>query len=251
MVQTAVENEARLDTAENRWESREAYLLQLEGLVRLPVSDVEWLSEVEGAHQRLVEQLDDTDGVDWWTDGGWPTFVDSVDARSDVIETLRSAWDAQQNGTDVESLQSELEDHPWLVDPIELPSYSVHDAFRMEYLDTLRGFRRTVEQIQTAIEPLTMWEPSDDDERALTQALGAIDNLDSWNQMTEPTVEDRRTRLAVLDTMVGDASPDDLEGIGVLHDDADALQSQIEELDVDGEAEVPELVEIDEGVIIR
>lgn len=249
MVETTVENQELLETAEDRWESRKAYLLQLEGLARLPVSEIEWLSEAGPAYNTLITQLEDTGGIEWWTDSGWPTFVDSVDARTDVIDALRSAWDTQQRATDVESLQSDLEGHSWLIDPRELPVDSVHEEFRMEYLDSLRGFRRTVEQIQTAIEPLTMWEPTKDEESTLTHALGVIDNLDAWNQLTATTIDNHRTRLQTLDRLVGDATPDDLQGIGVLHDDADVLQSQIENLDIDDHT--PEVIEVEDGVIIR
>jgi hypothetical protein len=65
----------------------------------------------------------------------------------------------------------------------------------------------------------------------------------------ESNVAKRRDQLSSLDTIVGDVTPEDLVGIGVLPGDAEDLQSQVEVLDTDDRE--PELIELDDGVVIQ
>jgi hypothetical protein len=119
----------------------------------------------------------------------------------------------------------------------------------MQYLDQLRGFRTTIDRIETAVGPLTDPEPGTDDEERLTKALGLLDGDLDWSCMTASVVTEKRTQLETLDRIVGDANPEDVTGIGLLHDDADALRAQINTLDrSDG---MPDLIEVDNGVIIQ
>lgn len=250
MIDATEDDESVLETAETRWKERLSFLLQLEGLVRLDPTEMEWLGgEMQEHMEALVDQVETAKNVDWWTDDGWTTFVGELDARRSVVESLQNAWDDQESATKLDSIRDDLTDHPWLVEPMELPAHGVHESFRVQYLDTLRGFRTTVERIETILSPLTNQEPGEDDENELTQALGLLGGDVDWSAVTETTVADRRDLLSTLDSVVGDAIPDDVVGIGVLDDDADALRSQISALDTaDG---VPELVELEEGVVVR
>jgi hypothetical protein len=250
IVEMAQTDASILETAEMRWSERLPFLIQLEGIVQLTAAEIEWLdAEVEKQVTTLTEQIESIEDIDWWTDDGWSTFVGNLDARHDTVTVISDAWEHQLTATDLSTLTDSLNDHPWLVDLMDLPTHKVHERFQLEYLDPLRNFKTTVDRIETVVEPLTNPEPGKDDKQKLMQALGLLDNDIDWGVMTKSTVAKRREQLATLDRVVGDAEPDDLVGIGVLHDDANALRSQIEALDPDDG--VPELVEIDEGVIIK
>jgi hypothetical protein len=99
------------------------------------------------------------------------------------------------------------------------------------------------------LDPLTNPAPGDADGRALLQALGLLDRGLDWSAVEESTVAQRSDQLSTLDTVVGDATPEDLVGIGVLPGDAEDLQSQVEALDTDDRD--PELIELDIGVVIQ
>jgi len=250
MVKASKQDEAALDVAQTRWEERQPFLLQLEGILRLGAADVEWLGrETSEATESLSGQLESVEATHWWTDDGWSAFVNALDARQTVVQSLRSDWQEQQTVTELEQLQTNLEGHPWLVQLNDLPTHAVHDHFRMEYLDTLRGFQTTVERIEMVLDPLTNPAPGDADESALLQALGLLDRGLDWSAVEESTVTQRRDQLSTLDTVVGDATPEDLVGIGVLPGDAEDLQSQVEALDTDDRE--PELIELDNGVVIQ
>ena len=250
MVEMAQAGESVLETAELRWSERLPFLIQLEGIVQLTAVEIEWLdAEAEKQITTLTEQIESIEDIDWWTDDGWSTFVGNLDARHDTVTAICEAWENQRTATDLSTLTDSLDEHPWLVDLMDLPTHKIHERFRLEYLDPLRNFRTTVNRIKTVVKPLTDPEPGKDDKQKLMQALRLLDNDIDWGVMTKSTVAERREQLATLDRVVGDAEPDDLVGIGVLHDDADALRSQIKALDLDDG--VPELVEVDEGVIIK
>jgi hypothetical protein len=250
MVKASKQDEAALDEAQTRWEERQPFLLQLEGILRLGAADVEWLGrETSEATESLSSQLESVEATRWWTDDGWSTFVNALDARQTVVQSLRSDWQEQQTVTELEQLQTNLEGHPWLVQLNDLPTHAVHDHFRMEYLDTLRGFQTTLERIEMVLDPLTNPAPGDADGRALLQALGLLDRGLDWSAVEESTVAQRSDQLSTLDTVVGDATHEDLVGIGVLPGDAEDLQSQVEALDTDDRD--PELIELDNGVVIQ
>ena len=249
IVNGAVQDRDWLDTAEEQWNERLAHFLQLEGFVRLGSIEIEWLNNsLTGDIEQLTQQLTENTDAEWWTQDGWRSLYRDLDARGEAIESLSSAWSTQQEETELTKLQSALEDHPWLIEPMELPDRRVHDNFRLQYLDPLRSFRSTLDRIGTAIDSLTDQEPGAGDERKLIETLGRIENID-WSDPAETTVETHRETWETLDAVVVDAGPSDVTGIGVLHGDADALKAQLKQLDtVD---ETPEIDEVDGGVILR
>jgi hypothetical protein len=247
MIEATEEDKATLEMAETRWEERLPFLLQLEGLIRPELRGVAWLGEDVHTHlQTLTDQVGSTTDTDWWTDDGWRDFVDDVDARSQAIESLDGAWTDQQAKTDVESLQTDLEGHPWLLGPGDLPP-TIRDGFKNTYVDPLRTFRTTADRVMTTIESLCDPEPGTQDTSTLTSILGWLDNSIEWDTLTTATVEQRRELLTTLDRVVDGKAPADLTGVGLLHTDADVLKTDIESL----EAEDLELIDVDGGVIVR
>lgn len=250
LIEATEEDGAVLEMAETRWEERRPFLYQIEGLLRPELREIGWLdADIRTSIETLSDQIDAASEIDWWSDDGWTTFVSKLEARQPLIQALEDAWDEQQAVTDLKSIQADLEDHSWLIGAAELPLSSVHDSFRLAYLDPLRNFRTSVERIQMVFDALLNPEPGSNNEAALTQALGRLNGRIDWDAVTETNVAERRAQLSTLDQIVGEATPEELVGIGVLYGDADALRAQIEALDV--EDEVPELIEVDEGVIIR
>jgi len=249
IVNGAVQDQDWLDTAEEQWDERLAHLLQLEGLVRLGSSEIEWVdnSFTEDIEQ-LTQQLDENTDAEWWTQDGWRSLYRDLDARGEAIESLSSAWSTQQEETELAKLQSALEDHPWLIEPMDLPDRRVHDNFRLQYLDPLRSFRSTLDRIGTAVDSLTDQEPGAGDEGRLIETLGRLENID-WSEPTETTVETHRETWEILDGVVSDTGPSDVTGIGVLHGDAEALKAQLEQLDMTDET--LDIDEEDGGVILR
>jgi hypothetical protein len=249
LIEATDDDEDVLEMAETHWENRLPFLLQLEGLARLNTAAIAWFDEgLQSDIERLTEQLAETSDTEWWTDDGWGTFVSDLDTRTDVIDALDDAWVDRQSATELDVFIETLADHPWLIPPSELP-HGVHTTFQAEYLDPLRTFRTTVERIRTVMTALTDPEPSETNETTLTQAIGHLDGRIDWTAVTDETFQRNRTRQSTLDDVVGDKTPKDVVGIGFLPDDGDGLESQVLALDADDG--VPQVEEVDDGVIIR
>ena len=247
MVKETETDREILTMAEIQWEERLPFLLQLEALTRPELRGVEWLGkDVHEDLQTLTDQVSAATEIDWWTADGWSSFVGKLDARTDAIDNLTDAWADQQTKTGVESLQTDLEGHAWLLGPTDLPP-TVRDGFRAKYVDTLRTFRNTVEQITTTFEGLTDPEPGTRDTSSLTSILGRLDGSMEWDCLTTATVEERQETLTALDRVVDGKAPEELTGVGLLHADDDALRAHIKSLDT----EDLELIDVDGGVIVR
>jgi hypothetical protein len=245
----ATETEATILTmAETKWDERLPFLLQLEGLTRSELSEVGWFGEdVREQLETLTDQVEAATEMDWWTDDGWPEFVDELDARQPAIDALEEIWAEQQATTAIESLFAELEDHPWLIEPTELTM--VRDGFMTTYLDPLRTFRNTVEHSTTALEGLTDPEPGAADSSVLTTILGRLDGRLDWDALSEETVAQRREQLATIDRLLGGKAPGEVSGVGLLHADTETLRAQIESLE-DDSVEL-DLIDVEGGVIVR
>lgn len=237
-----------LTMAETHWDERLPFLLQLEGLTRPELREVEWLGQsVNNQLETLTDQVETASETNWWTDDGWTTFVGDLDARQPALTALEEAWGDQQAQTAVDSLQSDLEGHSWLVEPTELTM--VMDGFMATYLNPLRTFQTTAEHITNTLEGLTDPEPGSRDTSTLTTILGRLDGQLDWEALSTETVEKRREQLSTVDRLVDGKPPSDLTGIGLLPDDDDVLRAQIESLEEDG-MELG-LIDVDGGVIVR
>ncbi len=238
-----------LTMAETQWDERLPFLLQLEGLTRPELREVEWISQaVHDQLESLSDQVEGTNETDWWTDDGWSAFVGGLDARQPALEALEETWDDQQAKTAVDSFKADLEGHRWLIKPMELPT-TVRDGFRVRYLDPLRTFHTTAEHITTTLEGLIDPVPGSRDTSTLTTILGRLDGRLDWEALSKETVEQRREQLSTVDRLVDGKTPTEVTGIGLLHDDDEALRAQIESLEGDG-MEL-DLTDVDGGVIVR
>lgn len=245
----ATETEATILTmAETQWDERLPFLLQLEGLTRSELGEVGWFGNgVCEQLETLTDQVEAATETDWWTNDGWPEFVDKLDARQPAIDALEETWTEQQATTAVESLFAELEGHPWLIEPTELTM--VQDGFMTTYLNPLRTFRNTVEHSTTVLEGLTDPEPGSGDSSVLTTILGRLDGRLDWDALSEETVAQRREQLATIDRLLEDKTPGEVNRVGLLHADAETLRAQIESLEDSGVD--LDLVDVDGGVIVR
>jgi hypothetical protein len=250
IITAAREAESWLETAQQKWDGRSAFLLQLDGLLRLGEAEVPWLGTgFESAVETLTEQLEATADTAWWESGEWQSFVQSLEARDEAVEALATAWGSQRQAVDVDSLLAELEGHSWLISTMDLPTAAVNDGFRQQYLDPLRTFRKTAARIRNCIEPLTSSTPTSNDEGSLTEALGILDSDVDWAILSQEAIERRRELLNALDSVVDDHTPADVRSIGVLQADAAALRASFDRIADDDEP--PDLVEVEGGVLIR
>lgn len=248
MIEATESAETVLEMAETQWEERLPFLLQLEGLVRLESSEIGWFdTDLHEQLQTLVEQIEAAGEIEWWKDDEWPTFVSEIDARQEVIQALEETWENHQAKTSVESFHADLVDHPWLVDPRELPT-TVYDGFRIQYLDPLRNFRTTVDRVTTVFDALTDPEPGSRDKGTLTSVLGRLNGQIDWESLSSEQVGDRREQFSTVESLVSGDAPGDLTGIGILHADEEALRAAIEGLDTDDWE--PDIIETDSGGVI-
>ena len=82
----------------------------------------------------------------------------------------------------------------------------------------------------------------------MKQALGTISATTDWDVLDYERVETYREKYEVLDQLVGEKRPEDIEGVGVLFTDELALRKQFERL---LESRAPEIEEVSGGVIIK
>ena len=246
--QTAAETEW-IEGVENRWENREPYFYQLDGLLRLSEQEIEWLSrDFYEAAAALEEEVEGEAGRDWWTQDGWQSFDQALDSRLPTISALEEDWTEQLEATQADSLSSSLKGHTWLIPPLQLPDYSVHDGFQSGYLRPLRHFRDTYNDIESCFDALTNREPRTSDKRPLKQALGTVSPTTDWNVFAADRVETYREKYEVLDQLIGEKRPEDIDGIGVLFTDEAALRGQFKHLVKSG---VPEIERVNGGVVIK
>jgi len=109
IIDQVASDEEWLTGVEDRWESRESYLLQLDGLLRFRDLEIDWLSQsFYDALDQLSQQLEKTSLVgEWWTQEGWQSFDQSLDARLTAISALEEDWSAQVAETNAKSLTSD------------------------------------------------------------------------------------------------------------------------------------------------
>lgn len=220
-----------IEVVEDRWENREPYLYQLEGLLRLGDQEIGWLSrDFYNGVVNLEEELDGESARDWWTQDGWQAFNQALNSRLTTISALEDAWTAQIGETGADSLSASLEGHKWLIPPLQLPEHSVNDGFQSRYLRPLRHFRDTYDDIDFCIDAFTNREPRTSDERSLKQALGTISSTTDWATLDNERVERYREKYEVLDQLIGEERPENVEAVGVLFSDEAALREQFERL---------------------
>lgn len=246
--ETASENEW-IEDVENRWESREPYLYQLEGLLKLKEVELEWLSpEFFEAVSNLENQLDSESSREWWTQEGWQSFDQSLNSRLSALSTLEDDWRSQISNTGAEALAKELSGHSWLIPPLRLSENSIHDGFQSSYLRPLRHFRDSYEDIERCVTALTNREPGTNDERALKRALGTVSSTTDWDVLTVDRIDFYREKYEELDELLGDTPPEAVQGIGVLFADEEVLKHQFEQL---VESQSPSITRVNGGVIIK
>ncbi|XVH33748.1 hypothetical protein ACNS7O_18595 (plasmid) [Haloferacaceae archaeon DSL9] len=249
VIDQVASDEEWISAVEERWDSREPYLLQLDGLLRFRDLEIEWLSQsFYDALNQLTQQLNEESGREWWTQEGWQSFDQSLDARLTAIAALEEDWSAQVAETDAKSLATELEGHEWLIPPLQLPEHSVHDGFQSGYLRPLRHFRDTHDDIQACVSALTNREPGTHDERALKRALGTVSSTTDWDSLTEDRVGTYREKYETVEQLVGGTRPDEIEGVGVLFGDESALKGQFERI---VKSRKPTIEQVDGGVVIK
>jgi hypothetical protein len=112
-----------------------------------------------------------------------------------------------------------------------------------EYITPLREIQQWYETIDQVVASL-----ASDDEDALVSAADDISDIDPHSTTTKYDVDELASRLDRLSAVVGDRTPDDVDQLGVLPDDRQSIDRQLERL---AERRELDIEATDSGVIIR
>lgn len=234
------ETEEWLDEVTDVWDRRLASLYRFDAQLAVADGRFEWTDEdtrSSVAEQRNV--ITNFEG-NWWTMDGWHALVEET--RTDLSTELQRAWKAYIDRRGLSALIERIEDHSWIVPATDLPA-GVQAAFEREYITPLRELRRWFETIDGAISSL-----STNDEDALLAAADDLSRVDPLTAAIDYDPTELESRLERLTAIVGDRTPGEVDRIGLLPDDRNTLDQQLERLVQRRELDIETT---DSGVIIR
>ncbi|MFC7139779.1 hypothetical protein ACFQMA_08000 [Halosimplex aquaticum] len=229
-----------LDEVVDVWNRRLVSLYRFDVQLLLGDSEFEWIDENA---QSLVEEQRDalaTFEGSWWTTEGWKVLVGET--ATGLSDELQRSWDEYVDGQGLAAFVKRLEDHPWIVDATELPT-SVQPAFERTYITPLRELRRWYHTIEETVSALGA-----DDEDTLVSAADDVSTVESREEAIEDDIAVLESRLERLSTIVGDQEPDEVDRIGALPDDRQAINQRLEQLVENRELDIEK---VDSGVIVR
>ncbi|WP_415383020.1 hypothetical protein [Halosimplex sp. TS25] len=229
-----------LDEVVDVWNRRLVSLYRFDVQLLLGDSEFEWIDENA---QSLVEEQRDalaTFEGSWWTTEGWKVLVGET--ATGLSDELQRSWDEYVDGQGLAAFVERLEDHPWIVDATELPT-SVQPAFERTYITPLRELRRWYHTIEETVSALGA-----DDEDTLVSAADDVSTVESREEAIEDDIAVLESRLERLSTIVGDQEPDEVDRIGALPDDRQAINQRLEQLVENRELDIEK---VDSGVIVR
>ncbi|MFC7193953.1 hypothetical protein ACFQL4_03685 [Halosimplex aquaticum] len=229
-----------LDEVVDVWNRRLVSLYRFDVQLLLGDSEFEWIDENA---QSLVEEQRDalaTFEGSWWTTEGWKVLVGET--ATGLSDELQRSWDEYVDGQGLAAFVKRLEDHPWIVDATELPT-SVQPAFERTYITPLRELRRWYHTIEETVSALGA-----DDEDTLVSAADDVSTVESREEAIEDDIAVLESGLERLSTIVGDQEPDEVDRIGALPDDRQAINQRLEQLVENRELDIEK---VDSGVIVR
>lgn len=229
-----------LDEVVDVWNRRLVSLYRFDVQLTVGDSEFEWIDEdaqslVEGQREALT-----TFEGNWWTTEGWKALVEKI--TTGLSAELQRSWDEYVDEQGLDSFVDRLEEHPWIVDATELPT-SVQPAFERIYITPLRELRHWYQTIDEAVSALEA-----DDEDTLVSACDDISTVEARTDAINDDVEVLESRLERLSRIVGDRLPDEVDRIGALPDDRQAVNQRLERLVESRELDIEQ---VDSGVIIR
>jgi energy-coupling factor transporter ATP-binding protein EcfA2 len=223
------------------WNRRLSALQRLDAILTIRTVEFEWIdADTRNTIESRATDVTSFDG-DWWTPDGWSTFSSKL--VPDPLPKIERCWETFVDQYELQELVTQIDDHPWVLPPTELPT-SVHVAFERTYITPMRRLQQWYDTISNALETLAS-DPSVDDVVEATDELAAVN---SFNTAFDHSPSELETRLSTLSTVVGDRTPEDINGIGIIPDDRGELDRRITRLIEEGDVSTETL---DSGVIIR
>ncbi len=248
VIQGVLRVQGQFGAAETQWESRESYLLQLDGLLLLQDRYGETIGEeAAGALSTLCEEARVATDTLWWTEDGWTELIDRLNAHSDATGALEKWWNETRHREEVETLMEKTRDHPWLVSPRKLPLDWLGRTFRRKYLGPVRNVRTKIERAENVLRPF-MQDAHDLQTGDVQRSLGRLRSGADLELPTDEEIEQHRTRLQVLETLTGGAGPEETGAIGLWPEDEKALKIPLSRVAQSGE--MPSIDDAKHGVII-
>lgn len=246
LVDEAIQDHEWLKEAQDVWSRRRTFLLKLDALLSIKEGRIHWLDEnVHNSVSSLRREVVNSVGIEWWTASGWEELPRALTSLEQAIEDLRSAWGAYCEEEGREDLARRIERHNWTVQPLQLPPSKIHRAFQKEVLSPLRMFQRAFEEEERLASRL-LKEPQDTEYQ---EFVWLLDNIDEKRQYPDAaSVNEARALLQQLNGVVGDKHYEEVQGIGLIPDDAKGLRSNLEE--IEGVEEFS-LREVEGGMVIE
>jgi len=248
VVDKAIGVQDQIRAAQNQWENREAYLLQLDALLVLYENHSELLpKDVREALDRLLQDARMAADTLWWTDDGWTEYVDRLGGLSETVQCLRDWWTSLWEQEARQKLLERTADHPWLVSSIELPTQAVGRRFETEYLHPLRSARQSMKRAERILKPLTR-DAHDVEAADVRWALGKLQSEHGLHVPPLVEIETQLRKLRVVEDITQGAAPTEVAGVGIWPRDRDDLTGPLEELVRRGES--PSLTQTEHGLIL-
>ena len=244
-----------LDGAVETWERRQSTLGRWDAELTLGADRFDWLDEravtaIDARRERIAEFAGE-----WWTADGWSRLVETLEGdatseredaktigRGDATSELERAWEAYIDRHGLRALVAAIESNDWIHSPAERPA-SARRGFERAYVTPLQNANDWYDSIDTAIQALL-----NDDTAEFERITAEIRDLEPLDEAVDVPLDDLRGRLESLTAVLGDRSPDDVDTVGVVPDDRQALDKRIDRLAESGTVDIEAL---DDGVVIR
>jgi hypothetical protein len=228
------------DDVTETWELRQPTLRQWDAELTLGDSRFDWLDD--SAATTMDARRDQIAGFEgtWWTADGWSQLVEELDG--DATSELERAWEAYTDRHGLHALVEDIKSNDWIRPPADRPA-SVHRGFERTYVTPLQNVEDWYDSIDTAIQVLLS-----DEEADFERITSDISTLDTLDEAVDVPLNDLRDRLDALTAVVGDRDPEEVDTVGVIPDDRQAIDKRLERLVEQGALDIEEA---DAGVVVR
>lgn len=235
-------NQARewYDEVVDVWNRRLTSLYQFDLQLAAGDSRFGWVNQdVLSTVEAQRETLETFDG-DWWTTDGWNVLISETETG--LAAEIQASWETFVDEQGLAEFTDRIGDHPWIIPSTDLPAH-VLNGFERTYITPIREVQHWYNDIRETVAVL-----DSDNADTLVSATNQIVDRDSLSETTDCKMEELESRLDRLTRLVDDHTPDDIDQIGVLPEDRQAIDQRLERLVEDRDLNIEA---IEEGVIIQ
>lgn len=229
------------DEVTDVWNRRLPTVQQLDAVLTIGSKPRDWIDEDAQSSITSRSSAVSSFNGEWWTTDGWSSFSETL--VPDLVSELERSWTSFVDERGLRELVSRIDEHPWVLPATALPA-GVHINFESEYITPMRHLQQWYETIETAL--TTLSDDAETDE--IVDVTDELAQLDPLTQAVEYDPVELDARLDKLSSIVGDRTPDSIDQIGMVPADRGNLHRRLERL---VEQQAVEIVETDEGVIVR